>query len=366
MKRIVISILLLGVVLIGHAQNPSDKIKIAVLNIESTELMQSAELLGKIARLKLQREDRFSVFREHDVKERFRGRETYYSQCYSINCLSEVGRELGADQMLSGSAERFGERIVINLILIDVKSAKIIASDVNEYYNLGSELEGMIEISINNLLGIKSDPILVNSLVRSETVLTEQVVERLSLNGPRMGASYVYGLRGRRIQDPTEEGGYDALPIMSQFGYQFEWQYLSAGNLQALVEVLPMIGGMDQGLFIPSVTVMNGFRHSRTGIEFAFGPTLRVSREAIGFYNEENVWTRSGEYVPEKRDSYKSGLHENLDSKGYLTLDYSFTMAMGKTIQSGHLNIPINVFYSPSRNGGVVGASFGFNIRKQR
>ena len=65
--------------------------------------------------------------------------------------------------------------------------------------------------------------------------------------------------------------GFGMLPIMTQFGYQMEWQYLSAGNLQALVEVIPLISGMDQGRFIPSLTLMNGFRHSKTGVEIAFG-----------------------------------------------------------------------------------------------
>ena len=33
-------------------------------------------------------------------------------------------------------------------------------------------------------------------------------------------------------------GGFDAAPIMTQIGYQFEGSYLSAGNFQALIEGL--------------------------------------------------------------------------------------------------------------------------------
>lgn len=349
------------------AQSENGKIKMAVLNIESTELIQTPELLGKIARLKVQRDDRYSVYREHDVLDQFSDDIERYENCYSIKCMVSLGKELGADQILSGSAERFGERIVINLVIVDVQQEQIIASDVNEYYNIGSEIEGMIEISVNNLLGVESDAMLVNGLVRKETVLTDQVVEKLNLSGPRMGATFIYGERGRRLQDPRSQGGYEALPIMSQFGYQFEWQYLSAGNLQALVEVIPLIGGMDQGMFVPSLTLMNGFRHSRSGIEFAFGPTFRVVKTAKGFYNENDEWTTGQEaYDAGPKDEYKSELHENLDKDGDLKLDYAFTLAAGKTIKSGHLNIPINIFYSPGNKGGVIGASFGFNIRRQR
>ncbi|MEX2595806.1 MAG: hypothetical protein WEC59_02670, partial [Salibacteraceae bacterium] len=360
--KLIIMMLLSGPL---FAQTSEKKIKMGVLTIESHDLIQDADAIGKMARLKMQRTDGYTVFREHDVKALINNDEIDFSNCYSIKCLTEVGQKLGADQMLSGSAERFGERIVINLIIVDVHKNEIIASDVTEYYNLGGELEGMIEISVNNLLGLESDALLLNGLVKKERTLSDQVVERLKLNGPRMGFTYVSGLRGQRLQDSENNNGFGMFPVMSQFGYQFEWQYLSAGNLQALVEVIPMIGGMDQQAFIPSVTFMNGFRHSRSGIEFAFGPTLRLTRVAHGFYDQNNEWQRASEYDEDQKQNYKSDLHENIDSRGSAKVEYGFTVAAGKTIQSGHLNIPINVFYSPGKYGGLIGASFGFNIRKR-
>lgn len=355
-----------------RAQNTvNNQTKIAVLNIESKELLQDAESLGKLARLKLQKHPKLSVFRDHDVRELFENDQVAINNCYGIQCLSDIGDKLGADQMLSGSAERFGERIVINLIIVDVKSRKIISSDVSEYYNLGAELEGMIEISVNNLMGVESDPMLLNALVRKETTLSDQVVERLNLNGPRMGLAYVYGHRGERLMATKAEGGFDMAPIMSQFGYQFEVQYLSAGNLQALVEFLPMISGMDQGMFIPSITVMNGFRHSRTGIEFAFGPTFRITQEAMGYQDPEdgNRWKLLADLDPSlsqaEREKYESIAFRSSDSRGKYHMTYAFTLAAGKTFHSGHLNVPVNLFYSPGKHGGIIGASFGFNIRKK-
>lgn len=352
--------------LMSNAQDvQAGKVKIAVLGIDSKELIMDSESLGKLARLKLQKDERYAVFREYDVEEEFSSRLERVNNCYSVKCLTEFGRELGADQMLSGAAERFGERIVINLIIVEVASGQIIASDVNEYYNLGGEMEGMIEISVNNLLNSENDPQLENALVRKETTLSDQVVERLKLNGPRMGVAYVLGLRGQRLQDPASQNGFDMLPFMSQFGYQFEWQYLSAGNMQALVEVIPLISGMDQQMFLPSLTLMNGFRHSGTGVEIAFGPTLSIGRMAEGFYDANNKWQPKENYVEEDSDTYRTGLHENLDSRGDATVNYSFTLAAGRTFQSGHLNIPVNIYYSPGKHGGLLGASFGFNIRKK-
>ena len=65
--------------------------------------------------------------------------------------------------------------------------------------------------------------------------------------------------------------------VMIQFGYQFEWQYMSAGNMQALIEFIPLISGMEKGRFIPSVTLINGFRHSRTGWDSAFGDYILIT-----------------------------------------------------------------------------------------
>jgi len=36
-------------------------------------------------------------------------------------------------------------------------------------------------------------------------------------------------------------GGFDMFPISSMIGYQFEKQYLSSGDFQALIEFIPAI-----------------------------------------------------------------------------------------------------------------------------
>ena len=39
------------------------------------------------------------------------------------------------------------------------------------------------------------------------------------------------------IRAPRNEGGYDGYPVLSQFGYQNEIRYLSAGNFNATVSL---------------------------------------------------------------------------------------------------------------------------------
>lgn len=351
-------------------QSPNQK-SIAVMAMETSNIVQESGDIESLAALKLQSIPNVIVPRKYDVIEHFNNRNISIDNCLSTKCLVEEGRAMEVDYVLTGSVTRYGERIIIQLSLIDIEKGEIRATDQNEYYNLGSEIEGMMEISMNNLFDIESDAMLKNALEKNSDLVDEQIVERINLTGPRMGIGYVGGLQGQRLMDSKSNNGYGMFPVMTQFGYQFEWQYMSAGNMQALIEFIPLISGMDQGRFIPSVTLMNGFRHSRTGWEFAFGPTFRLNQTAEGYYDGDGVWRRT-EYW-EKTQGGEGGsapdnpfyVHENIDSKGDYKLNYGFTLAAGKTFKSGHLNMPINVYVTPSINGVLAGASFGFNVRKR-
>ena len=91
-----------------------------------------------------------------------------------------------------------------------------------------------------------------------------------------MGLSYVIGNTAKILQQKKSNGGYEIDPtVFSQIGYQFEGSYLSAGNFQALVEGLIFINGIEKEMFSPSFALLNGFRSSKNGWEFGFGPTFR-------------------------------------------------------------------------------------------
>ena len=72
-------------------------------------------------------------------------------------------------------------------------------------------------------------------------------------------------LRRMILQARESGGGFNANPLMFQFGYQFEVQYLNQGSFQALFEFIPMITGLDQGKFLPSISVLNGMRSNISG-----------------------------------------------------------------------------------------------------
>ncbi|GAB4142817.1 MAG: hypothetical protein Fur0041_17930 [Bacteroidia bacterium] len=291
------------------------------------------------------------------------------NNCYGKICLVEIGKTLGADKMLTGSVESFGDAIVYTMRLIDVKNDMIEAAQVTEFLAIPNELQTMTAVMLKQLFKKKTDPNVLSQLIRPDGYdarTREPVAEQIRLDGPRMGAAYFTGMAGKILQAPKSEGGYDVYPVMFQFGYQFEKQYLASGQFQALFEFIPMITGLDQGLFIPSLTLMNGMRANKYGIELGFGPTFAINRTSRGFYDRSGNWHLSHEYNSLQDPTFIPTYVERMDSRGSCKLNTAFVFAVGKTFRSGNMNIPVNAFFVPGRNGWRVGLSLGYNIRYRR
>jgi len=113
---------------------------------------------------------------------------------------------------------------------------------------------------------------------------------------------------------------------------------------------------LDQGLFLPSVTVINGLRNNINGWEIGIGPIFRITTEANGqwvdgqFLIDQNV----ADVPYEKR----------LDSRGKPALSTAVVIAAGKTLRSGKLNLPINAYMIPGKDSWQFGLSFGFNASR--
>ena len=99
-------------------------------------------------------------------------------------------------------------------------------------------------------------------------------------------------------------GKYGA--VMSQYGWQWESRFLDGGDVVGLVEWIALVGGMEKGMFLPSVSSMVGLR-TASGFEFAAGPNLSLGGIAM-------------------------------------------VIGIGKTLKFGKLNVPVNIAYVPSMN----------------
>ena len=99
-------------------------------------------------------------------------------------------------------------------------------------------------------------------------------------------------------------GKYGA--VMSQYGWQWESRFADGGQVTGIVEWIALVGGMEKGMFLPSVSSMVGLRTDK-GIEFAVGPNLSLGGIAM-------------------------------------------VIGAGYNFKFGKLNVPVNIAYVPSMN----------------
>ena len=363
---IVLLICLLSPFWAATQNTPVIKEKVGVLYIDSKGFALDPVQMGNMTRLELDKTGIYEVLDKYDVEYLVEKEGLKLENCYGKICLTETGKKLRADKMLTGSVELLGERVVISFRLIDIGTESVEKSQVMEFLNLRPQVQLMIQLTIRAMLGLPNDPNIVNKLTKADdyvSALNLPEKAKLNLSGPRMGVTVFSGPQVQRIQDPERTGGFNARPVMFQFGYQFETTYLNQGGLQALFEFIPIITGLDQGQILPSISILHGVRSNKNGFEFAFGPVLYVNKEAEGFYNN-GTWTRLTEWQLANPDLPPPGeVESRLDSRGGPTLSSSFVFGFGKSFKSGKMNIPVNAFFIPNKEGHRFGLSVGFNGR---
>jgi hypothetical protein len=142
-------------------------------------------------------------------------------------------------------------------------------------------------------------------------------VETMDLSGPRVGMTFLdTGVRAQLLADRKIDLG----PVISQFGWQKERRFLSGPTgFTGVTEFVLLVGGMDQGVLLPSFNWLVGARTAQ-GLEFAVGPNVTVA-------------------------------------------GFGLAAAAGVTIRSGNLNIPVNFAVVPSKHGLRASMLVGFNSR---
>jgi hypothetical protein len=139
----------------------------------------------------------------------------------------------------------------------------------------------------------------------------------LSLAGPRFGLTFL----SDGVVEKLKEKEIDVGSSVSQFGWQFERQFYSKGSgLTAVTEWVVLLGGLDQGVAIPSMSWLVGMR-TQQGAEFGIGPNV----------------TPAG---------------------------VSLVVAAGVTFRAGSFNIPMNFAVVPSKAGTRVSMLTGFTLRR--
>ena len=157
--------------------------------------------------------------------------------------------------------------------------------------------------------------ILVMVLLSLTTIA--QQIDRLA--GPRVGVTFLTpGFMSEELETS----------MITQYGWQWESRFADNGSIAGLVEWVVVVGGMEQQMFLPSISSLVGIRTGE-GMEYAVGP--------------------------------------NLSATG---INMVFTI--GKNFKSGDLNFPVNLAFVPNGNvwgedeesGARISIMVGFNMGK--
>jgi hypothetical protein len=369
MKKLICMTMIFILMNHGAYAQAGTRSKVALIEIDTRGLrdipdFNPAEMpVTAITRLELDKLGIYSLIDNYDLEYLYQRDTIRIDKCFSTYCISEVARKLKCDKIFTGSIHKIADRLVINFKVFDAQTNEFDKQIVREYLNLPQSIPAMIRMTLNDLYAQPNNQEEVNTLTKNfifDEARNNPYTNRLRADGPRMGLTYFTGTTANILAMDKKDGGFNAMPLMFQFGYQFEKQYLNQGNFQALFEVVPMITGLDQGLFIPSLTIMNGMRNNMNGWEFAFGPSVSLTTKAHGFYDEKNKWRLASDTSGLLKKPF---IQTRMDSRGEVALHASFIFVLGKTFKSGKLNIPVNAYFVPSSEGYRIGISFGFNSR---
>jgi hypothetical protein len=134
---------------------------------------------------------------------------------------------------------------------------------------------------------------------------------RKTFSGPRIGFTYIS--TGTAADYLAGEGKQN---LISQFGWQFEGRLFTVENgLSGIIEFIPLIGGVEQGMFIPSANILIGLRGGeKRSYEFAMGPNFSVVPNFLG----------------QRRGSV------------------GLVIAAGTSFKRGNVNFPVNLAFVPS------------------
>ena len=168
------------------------------------------------------------------------------------------------------------------------------------------------------VLAFLAAPVRAQSIFPQSGPALPPVAKTVSLAGPRFGLT----LLSERTLEQLKDRNINVSSTISQFGWQFEREFYSKQQGPTVLnEWVLLLGGLDQGVAIPSLSWMVGLR-TREGAEFGVGPNVTPAGVALA-------------------------------------------LAAGVTIRAGIMNVPMNLAVVPSSAGTRVSFLTGFNMRRR-
>lgn len=360
MKKVRIKLGLLGLLIVTQLASFA-KETIAIINFDVIgsnykEVQYISMVTSEIRKL-----DTMNVVDKYTVAELVDARVEPDKKCFGVQCISALGKELGVDYALTGSAELTGEKLSLHLRLINPKTQTVVESEYSEYLYDNEYIWKFMEMSVKKLFKqkVRKDDLAVFDFDKAKNAELEGPrIKPYNLSGPRFGVSHMTGIN-KDILTSKGEGGFGKAPTMTVIGYQYEKAYLYTGAIQAVFQTNFSLTGLDQQMAIPSFSLLNGFRSSKYGWEIGFGPVFRFKKIQEGYSDDNGTW------ITKDEDPVHSGVYtDRLDSRGNFVLQPGWIWAVGKTFKAGNMNVPVNLYAIPDNDGWLFGLSFGYALHK--
>ena len=96
--------------------------------------------------------------------------------------------------------------------------------------------------------------------------------------GPRIGVTLISSGETTDFLTGNDNG---PSAFTTQYGWQWESRFADGGNITGLAEWIFVVGGMERGKFLPSMSSLVGFR-TLEGFEMGIGPNFSAS--GLGWY----------------------------------------------------------------------------------
>lgn len=361
MKTIILNTVLLTATLFLSGKLSAQQSTIVIGGINIQGMSANEESVRLIIYHALVNSKTYVVLDRYDVAERLE--KDRLSSCLGVTCLSKLGTDLNASYALGLSIDQTADRILIGLKLVDVQKQSIIRNDVVQFEQQSTELNRMLQWMVQRMNGTEVSNIEMDALLYKDIPSRSTTLGKLNNSGPRIGFGFASGANAAYFQRKEKNGGLGSEPIVFNLGYQLEQQYVGNEKFSALFEFIGNLGGIEHGICIPSLAILHGVRFGKGAWEFAFGPSLSA-KKLIDV-------TDIGDQSFTKREINQKGLNPNEmefykrpDTRGVSYFSTNFIFGIGKTIRSGALNIPLNVYLSTNKYGHSVGMSIGMNISR--
>jgi len=360
------SLIILGLILALTIQAQE---KLAVVNFDVTGESLTKEQYLSITRSEVSKMGRFLVIDKYTLQEALAENPVDLKSCFGIKCLTKVGQQVKADFVIAGSIEIIIDKAIVSLRLLDVSKGEMVKSSYSEFYWSESNAQRIVQLAVYQLFDKEVDQQLLNVYdyeLAKQGKLEGPDLQVYNLTGPRFGGVYQTGTMGDVLKNNKNDGGFDKQPMMTVIGFQHEKQYLYTGSFQAVFQTNFSLTGLDQQIAIPSLNFLNGFRSTKNGWEFGFGPSFRIRKSAEGFYRTDEkgvkTWHLSDEALPYEGVSPT----KRLDSRGSTKIISTWIWAIGRTFSAGKMNMPINLYTIPDKDGWLFGISLGYSLQSRK